>query len=240
MRRIVILGSAGSGKSTLARRLGAQLGIPVIHLDALSWEPGWKALTTEAFRSRLQEAISGDGWVTDGNYAVHSFDLRLPRADLVIWLKRPPLQCAWRVIRRAVASHFSGVEDLSPGCKERFDRKFLARLQFIANFNRINRPRIEAARAVRGPEVPVVVLRGDCEISAFLAGLRQDDLSSGQPDPKYPAENSGPMSMSDPQESKTSQPDKNRAAEERPVPSQAEGDLETIEEDLKQKESKNK
>lgn len=34
----------------------------------------------------------------------------------------------------------------------------------------------------------------------------------------------------------TSQPDKNLAANERPVPSQAEGDLETVEEDLKEKE----
>jgi len=32
------------------------------------------------------------------------------------------------------------------------------------------------------------------------------------------------------------QPDKNLAAEERPVPSQAEGDLETVEEDLEEKE----
>lgn len=32
------------------------------------------------------------------------------------------------------------------------------------------------------------------------------------------------------------QPDKDRAAEERPVPSQAEGDRKTVEEDLKQKE----
>jgi hypothetical protein len=31
------------------------------------------------------------------------------------------------------------------------------------------------------------------------------------------------------------QPDKNLAAEERPVPSQAEGDLETVEEDLDEK-----
>ena len=37
---------------------------------------------------------------------------------------------------------------------------------------------------------------------------------------------------------KSSQPDKNRAAEERPVPSQAEGDLETVEEDLEDKSKK--
>lgn len=34
--------------------------------------------------------------------------------------------------------------------------------------------------------------------------------------------------------------DKDEAAEERPVPSQAEGDLETVEEDLKQKEQQEK
>jgi hypothetical protein len=37
------------------------------------------------------------------------------------------------------------------------------------------------------------------------------------------------------QKDKSSQPDKNLAAEERPVPSQAEGDRETIEEDLEEK-----
>lgn len=36
-------------------------------------------------------------------------------------------------------------------------------------------------------------------------------------------------------ESSQSQPDKNLAAEERPVPSQAEGDRDTIDQDLKEK-----
>lgn len=43
--------------------------------------------------------------------------------------------------------------------------------------------------------------------------------------------------MSD--ENKT-QPDKTLAAEERPVPSQAEGDRETVQEDLKEKEEPKK
>ncbi len=38
----------------------------------------------------------------------------------------------------------------------------------------------------------------------------------------------------------SSQPDKNLAADERPVPSQAEGDLDTVEEDLKQQDRKDR
>ena len=40
------------------------------------------------------------------------------------------------------------------------------------------------------------------------------------------------------QDKGTGQPDKNKAAEERPVPSQVEGDRETVEEDLRDKEKK--
>jgi adenylate kinase family enzyme len=170
MRRVVILGTAGTGKSTLARRLGECLRIPVIHLDALNWEPGWKALPAEELRSRLAEALTGDAWITDGNYAILTFDLRMPRADLVIWVERPALHCAWRVFRRAVRSQFSGAEDLAPGCKEHLGKLF-GRLRFIANFNRINRPRIETARRTHGPNVPVIVLHGDDEIAAFLSNL---------------------------------------------------------------------
>jgi adenylate kinase family enzyme len=170
MRRVVILGTAGTGKSTLARRLGERLRIPVIHLDALNWEPGWKALPAEEFRSRLAEALTGDAWITDGNYAILTFDLRMPRADLVIWVERPALHCAWRVFRRAVRSQFSAAEDLAPGCKEHLGKLF-DRLWFIANFNRINRPRIETARMTYGLNVPVIVLHGDDEIAAFLSNL---------------------------------------------------------------------
>ncbi|HEY5008664.1 MAG TPA: hypothetical protein VII42_11705, partial [Caulobacteraceae bacterium] len=93
MRRIVILGNAGSGKSTLARRLGERLRLPVVHLDVLFWEPGWTEPDNEAFRTRVRAAIAGDDWISEGNYLSRTFDLRLPRAELVIWMDTPRLTC---------------------------------------------------------------------------------------------------------------------------------------------------
>lgn len=171
MNCIVIVGNAGSGKSTFARKLGARLGIPVVHLDELNWNPSWKVLPPEEFRVRLQEAISGDAWISDGNYALLTFDLRLPRADVVIWVERPVAGCILRVVRRAIGSYFRKDEHLAAGCPERFDRRFWDRLRFIWNFNRINRPRIQEALKAHGADVPVVRLRGDRQINAFLASI---------------------------------------------------------------------
>ena len=86
MQRIVILGNAGSGKSTLARDLGRRLNLSVVHLDRLFWEPNWVEADNEVFRARVRQAIASDRWVCEGNYARRTFDLRLPRADLIICL----------------------------------------------------------------------------------------------------------------------------------------------------------
>jgi adenylate kinase family enzyme len=170
-RRIVLLGCAGTGKSSFARLLGQKLQIPVIHLDALAWRPGWQALTTEELRARLTASISGPAWITDGNYAAVTFDLRLPRADLVIWLEKPVWRCLVNVCKRAAKSYLRPDEHLAYGCEEKFDRRFLDRLKFILHFNRVNRPRIESLRVTLAPQVPVVRLNNDSEIASFLASL---------------------------------------------------------------------
>ena len=40
--KIAVLGYSGSGKSTLARKLGELYGVPVLHLDAVQFLPGWR------------------------------------------------------------------------------------------------------------------------------------------------------------------------------------------------------
>jgi adenylate kinase family enzyme len=170
MRRVVILGNAGSGKSTLARRLGERLGLPVVHLDLLFWRPGWTEPDNDAFRARVRDAIAGDAWICEGNYVGRTFDLRLPRADQVIWMDTPRLTCARRVILRSALARPR--PDLAAGCKEGlFGVGFPEFLAYTWAYDRRSRPRIEAAREAIGPNVPVVHLRGKRQIDGFLASV---------------------------------------------------------------------
>jgi len=160
--RIVILGCAGSGKTFLARQLGERTGAPVICLDAI-WQPHWSKDDVAAFRALMNQAHAGETWISDGNFAAATFDIRLPRATLVIWLDRPKLFCTWRAITRV----FQPVQD------HRIDG--LAKvLRFIWNFDRINRPLIEAQRIAHGPNIPVRRLSTNREIAAFMASARCD------------------------------------------------------------------
>ncbi|WP_110973435.1 P-loop NTPase family protein [Pseudomonas huaxiensis] len=169
MQRIVILGNAGSGKSTLARALGKRLDLPVVHLDKLFWEPGWVEPDAEQFRERVRAAVASDAWVCEGNYARRTFDLRLPRADLIIWLDTPRLTCLPRVLLRSLMNRPR--PDLAKGCSEKLDREFLTFLTFIWQFDRGYRPGIERVRLAVGPQVPVVHLRGNRQIDEFLQAL---------------------------------------------------------------------
>jgi len=166
MQRIVILGNAGSGKSTLARALGQQLGLPVIHLDSLFWQPGWKEPDAEAFRAQVREAVTPNGWVCEGNYPRRTFDLRLPRADLVIWLDTPRWLCLYRVLRRSLSKRPR--LDMAAGCPQRFDREFLTFLRYVWGFDSGYRAGIEAARLANGPQVPVMHVRGRKQMGALL------------------------------------------------------------------------
>jgi adenylate kinase family enzyme len=157
VQRIVILGCAGSGKTTLARQLGGRTGAPVICLDD-HWRADWSENEIREFRARMMQAHAGDRWVSDGNFAQTTFDIRLPRATLIIWMERSKRFCYWRAATRL----FQRAE------APRLSRLFNV-LAFILRFDRINRPRIEALRAAHGPAVPVRRLTNDRDIAAFLS-----------------------------------------------------------------------
>ena len=40
--KIAVMGYSGAGKSTLAKKLGRLYDCPVLYLDRIQFEPGWK------------------------------------------------------------------------------------------------------------------------------------------------------------------------------------------------------
>jgi len=105
MTRVAVVGATGSGKTRLAHDIAQRLGYRHIETDALHWEPNWQEAPLEVFRARVDQTLTGDGWVIDGNYSKVR-DIVWSRADTIVWIDYPLLiifwRLAWRTIKRII------------------------------------------------------------------------------------------------------------------------------------------
>ena len=165
MQRVLVIGCSGAGKSTLARELAPQLGLPLVHLDRFYWSPGWVEPTQEKWRQIVERLVAEPAWVMDGNYSA-TFDLRMPRADTVVWLDYPRTTCAWRVVR-VIKGYGRNRPDLPDGCPEQVDLKFY---RFVWDFPNRSRPRIVEGLKTIGSHLRVIQLTNNRAVAAFLRG----------------------------------------------------------------------
>jgi adenylate kinase family enzyme len=98
--RIVVTGMAGAGKSTFSRALSTKTGLPVIHLDLHSWNPGWVRVPEGEFLEKQRALLAGEKWIVDSNDVDN--DLLLERADTLVVLATPWWICAWRAFKRGL------------------------------------------------------------------------------------------------------------------------------------------
>jgi adenylate kinase family enzyme len=169
MNRVLILGSAGAGKTTLAHQIGKFLNLPIIHLDAYYWKPGWEPTPMTDWWEVVEELVAGDAWVMDGNYR-GTLTLRLMAADTVIFLDFPRWLCLWRVFKRALRYAGRTRPDMAPGCREKIDLPFL---RWIWTYPTRARPQILTCLEVCQSEKTVIILRSPAEVQQFLDNLRQ-------------------------------------------------------------------
>lgn len=167
MKRILVIGSGGAGKTTFAKMLSQRLTLPLIHLDAHYWKPGWIKTPTDIWNLKVKELCTESEWVMDGNF-VSSLALRLKRADTVIFLDFGRVLCTYSVVKRLV-SHWGRVrDDMGEGCKESFDLEFL---KWVWNFPSSSRPRVISVLADTPETVNLHFVKNRKELREFLKRL---------------------------------------------------------------------
>lgn len=171
--KIIIVGSGGAGKSTLARQLGEVTGLPVIHLDAHYWQPGWVETPREEWVRINEGLVAGERWIIDGNYG-GTMAMRVAAAQTIIFLDLPPIICLWRVLKRRVMYHGKTRPDLNEGCVEKIDWEFLKWI--CIDYPRNTRKRLLERLAQHRDEKQIIILRSPGEVALFMRTVASREI----------------------------------------------------------------
>jgi adenylate kinase family enzyme len=169
MRRALVLGSSGSGKSTFARRLSRITGIPMMSIDAIYWQPGWRPSAPDSFETTMTQAANQPSWIMDGNYLTRGAgELRRARADAVFWFDLPRWVCLNGVLLRIAKSYGRVRPEMADGCPEQFDAEFI---QYVWTYRARQRPKLLSF---------FEKLRPDQELVCFTSRSAADDYLARQ------------------------------------------------------------
>lgn len=144
--------------------------LPVYHLDALYWRPGWIPTPKDEWDLLQQELIRRDEWIIDGNYG-RTLDIRMSEADMIIFFDLSRWITTYRIMKRRIMYHGRSRPDLKEGCPERLDFKFV---KWVWNFNRDSRPGIIEKLNKYAHNKKIIVLRTSSEVNAFMDDIHNN------------------------------------------------------------------
>ncbi|MDP2704660.1 MAG: AAA family ATPase [bacterium] len=166
MKRVLVIGSSGAGKSTLAKKLHNILHLPLIHLDKHYWRPGWVRPEETEWGKDIKELLEKEEWIMDGNYQ-STLDIRIPRADTIIFMDVPHFVCLFRIIKRGLTERKK--REVAPGCFEKLDWKFI---RYVWTFPSHKRPDILKLLQTYKNEKEIHVIHSEREMLGFLKNLK--------------------------------------------------------------------
>lgn len=98
-KRINVIGCPGSGKSTVAKLISNNTGYPLFDLDTVFYNCGCKRKSHANTLSEIDKIITNECFVIDGTYT-SSFEHRLTRLDLVVFIDKPTVICIYQFFKR--------------------------------------------------------------------------------------------------------------------------------------------
>jgi adenylate kinase family enzyme len=168
--RVLVIGCSGSGKSTLAQALSGMFALPYVSMDRdVFWMPGWTQRPRAEALEIVERAVAQPRWVMDGT-SPGTLPLRLPRTDIVVWMRPPRHVSLYGVISRWLRFRGKTRPEMAENCPERLTLEFLS---YIWRFEKTESPEIEQKLADYGPEVPVFIVRSHADTRSL-----QDFLTS--------------------------------------------------------------
>ena len=164
--RIMVLGNSGAGKTTLSKTLSAKLNCEYFSIDRdVRWQNNWTQRGSAEQRRILQDIVQRERWVLDGANP-STLDIRLPRTDIVIWMRLPRMTCLMGVARRVVKYYGTVRPDMAEGCPEPLpNREFLT---YIWNFEKHHAPKFTRNFELYGPETPIFQVKSRAQASKLL------------------------------------------------------------------------
>lgn len=170
--KIALIGHSGSGKSTLAAFLSERFSVPLLHIDAIHFLPGWVERELEdelAIMRAFLDENEERGWVIDGNYRKLEHERRMEEADLIIYLNFNRWACWLRAFKRSKKYRNKVRDSIAPGCEEKFDRGFQ---KWILREGRTKAKLRRYDELVERYSGKSVVLKNQSELDAFKKTIK--------------------------------------------------------------------
>ena len=163
MNKIIVIGPSGSGKSEFSRKLNKILNIDIYHLDNIFWNSDKTHITREEFDIKLNDILSKDRWIIDGDYS-RTYEIRFMNADTIFYLDYPLDVCL-----EGAKSRIGKKRDDLPWIEDEFTQEFK---EWIINWHNTTKPMVEVL-INKYKDKNIIIFKNRDEANSYLKSLNK-------------------------------------------------------------------